>query len=68
MEVNFSHYNFTCWKLGHSKILRPRGMERTNILLVWKEDSVRSQLEGIAKNKMNGIAGNKMDGIPISKT
>ena len=34
-------------------------MEERNTLSAWEEDSVRSQLDGIARNKMNGIARSK---------
>ena len=36
-------------------------------LLVCEEDSIRSQLDGIARNKTDGIARNKTDGIARSK-
>ena len=39
-----------------------------NALLVCEEDSIRSQLDGIARSKTNGIARNKTDGIARSKT
>ena len=34
-------------------------MEKTNALLVWKEDSIRSQMDEIARSKTDGIAKTK---------
>ena len=34
-------------------------MEKTNALLVWEEDSIRSQMDEIVRNEMDGIARSK---------
>ena len=54
-----SHNNFICWKLGRSAIFKPWSMEKTNALLVWEDDSIRTQLDGIARNKTDRIARSK---------
>ena len=38
------------------------------MLLVWEEDSIRSQMDGLARKKTDGIARNKTDGVARKKT